>query len=232
MKSKGKSILFWGGTIFTLFVPVSIGILTKNANASWLAALCGAFVIFIAKLDDIAELSLGPVKAKMRETIREALATLDQLREIAVTSARATLTDSMAGNFMSGTTLKNRLELHDQIIESLISIGVPQKKIDEATVMWNRGVGIIYHRGIHAALEGRKNRNIVNMEASKEVREAAKEFQKLIKFDEWKAPTPDEMENFINEKGLMNEALQELISDYRHFLKFGEIRRRDVFINL
>ena len=205
MKSKAMTFLFWCGTLFTLFVPLGIAIITKNANASWLSALCGAFVIIVAKLDNIAELSLGPLKAKMRETIQEALATLEQLREIAATSAKATLTDSMAGNFMKGTTLENRLDLHDEIVKSLISIGVSKQQIEEATKMWNKGVGIIYHRGIRVALEGRKKPNLVNTQASDEVRAASNEFLELIEFDKWKAPTPDEIEKFIDGKGLMNK---------------------------
>jgi hypothetical protein len=41
----------------------------------------------MARFDDLAEFSLGPLKAKMRETIDEAIATLDQLRAVATSMA-------------------------------------------------------------------------------------------------------------------------------------------------
>ena len=69
------------------------------------------FVTFMARIDDLTELSLGPVKAKMRETIKEAYATIEELRNVAAISAKAILTDIMAGTFMGGMNLRTCLFL-------------------------------------------------------------------------------------------------------------------------
>ncbi|NUO07407.1 MAG: hypothetical protein HUU08_01815 [Candidatus Brocadia sp.] len=50
----------------------------------------------------------------MKKVVHEANATIEQLRNVATTSARATLASLMADNFIDGMTMKNRLELHDQ----------------------------------------------------------------------------------------------------------------------
>jgi hypothetical protein len=157
---------------------------------------------------------------------------VDQLQSVSLTTAKATLTDLMAANFVAGTTLKTRLDLHDQIIANLKKIGIPENKIKDADEMWTKGVGIIYHRGIHDALEGRTEPSKVNTKASPELRKALEEFQKMLDFEQWKTPSPDEIESFIKEKGFMNDTVKELIGDYRYFLETRDIRRRNVFEQL
>jgi len=163
---------------------------------------------------------------------KEAASIVEQLRNVAFINAKTILTDIMAANFAGGTTLKTRLELHDQIVDSLKEIGASKDKIRDAEEMWSKGVGVIYHRGIQCALEGRTNPDMINMKASPELRQASKEFYEMVNFEQWEVPSPDEMESFINKKGFMNDAVRELISDYRYFLETGNIRRRSVFEQL
>ena len=166
------------------------------------------------------------------KALATAKSTVDQLRNMSCTNAEAALTDSMAANFMGGVNLKTRLELNNRIIDSLIEIGVSKKKIKDAKKMWSKGIGMIYHRGIHDALEGRTNPQMLNMGASQELRDASKEFQETMNFKQWEVLSPDEMESFIEGKGFMNDTVKELISDYRHFLETGNIQRRSVFEQL
>lgn len=163
---------------------------------------------------------------------KDSASTLDQLRSIACTNAEAALTDSMAANFFGGVDLKTRLDLNDRIINSLIEIGVSEENIRNVKKMWSKGICVIYHRGIRNALEGGANTNEINMKANPDLRKASKEFQEMLNFSQWEVPSPDEMESFINEKGFMNDTVRELISDYRHFLETGNIRRRSMFAQL
>lgn len=227
---KSKSVLLWVGAIFTLVVPALVGVWTRDASTTWVVAICGAFVTVLTRLDDLVEISMGPVRAKMRETIREANATIEQLRTVAATTAQVALTDLMAGNFMGGTSLEKRLELHDRIIETLRNVGVPEAQIRAAESDWRKGIGVIYHRIVRHYLEGRTERNHINLRSPPELLAASKEFHDLLDFKTWSAPDPGKMESFITEKGFMNEAAREWIADYRHFLDSGEIRRREVFV--
>jgi hypothetical protein len=163
---------------------------------------------------------------------KQAASTVEQLQNVACINAKAALTDSMASNFMGGIDLKTRLDLNDRIVTCLREIGVSEAKIKDVKEWWSKGVGVIYHRAIRNALEGRTRPNQVNMQASPELRQASNEFQNMLDFEQWKAPSPDEMEAFIEGKGFMNEVVKELITDYRHFLQTGEIRRREVFEQL
>ncbi|MBI3815544.1 MAG: hypothetical protein HY279_13895, partial [Nitrospinae bacterium] len=150
----------------------------------------GAICLAFLNIDKIQRFKGAGFEAEMKKTVEDAIATIEQLRNVATTSSRATLTSLMAANFMSGTTMKNRLELHDQLISNLANIGASKQQIEEADEMWKRGVGVIYHRGIKKTLEGRNSQNELNIVASREL-------QALLNFDEWKAPSSIEIENFI-----------------------------------
>ncbi len=222
-------ILFWLGILFTLFAPVIIGIYFDDQSTSWVAALCGAFVTFMAKIGDLAELSLGPVKAKMKEKIEEASATIDQLREVATTNSEATLTDLMAGSFMGGMSLKKRLELHDSIIDALKGIGASELQISNAESDWRKGVCIIYQRAIRQAVEQRPEPSQINTNATEEQTKAGTEIHELQNFEKWETPSPSQIRNILKKYNIDSEAAEKWASDYEHFLENNEIRNREAF---
>jgi hypothetical protein len=221
-----KNIFFIIGIVFTTIAPLYIGFKYENIEMSGMAFLCGAFLTFVVRLGDIAELSLGPVKAKMRETIAEANATIDQLHKIAANSAKVTLTDLMGGNFIGAVALEKRLDLHDQLIDSLKEIGVSDVLVADADEMWKRGIGLIYHRKIGEILS---REEASKAESSKARDKVYKEFQSLMNFKKWQAPSPEEIEGFLTLKGCLTAEMREWTDDYRHFRKTGEIRRREMF---
>lgn len=202
--------------IFIIIVPLILLGFWGKKNGTWSIVVAGAIVLTFANIDKIQRFKIAGIEAEMRKAVLDANATIEQLRNVATTSARATITSLMADNFIAGITLKNRLELHDQLISNLEKIGASKQQIEEADEMWKRGVGVIYHRGIGAKLGS----------------PAAQEFQGLLKFDEWKAPSSGEIEKFIENKGLMNLELKDLIDDYKYFESTGTIRRKDLFFEL
>ncbi len=202
--------------IFIIIAPVMwLGFRGKKTG-TWLIVVAGATVLTFTNIDKIQWFKIAGFEAEMKKVVHEANATIEQLRNIATTSARATITSLMADNFIDGMTLKNQLELHDQLISNLEKIGASKQQIEEADEMWKRGVGVIYYRGIRAKLD----------------RPAAQEFQGLLKFDKWKAPSSGETEKFIESKGLMNQELKDLIDEYKYFESTGTIRRKELLFAL
>jgi hypothetical protein len=226
----GKALLFWLGAVLTLAAPLIFGLTGHDAATSAIVAASGIAVMVLTKIEDLVEISFGPLSARMRETIREAAATIEQLRSVATAISQASLTDMMAGNFMGGTTLRTRMQLRDRIIQTLRDVGVSEAQVSEAESEWRKGISLIYHRVIRERLEGRSHPNRVNTDASGDILAASREFQSLIDFSIWRAPTPEEMTTFLAARGLLNEELQEWIDDYRHYLTRNEIRRLDTFL--
>jgi len=222
-------ILFWLGIIFTLFAPLVIGIYFNDQSTSWEAALCGAFVTFIARIGDLAELSLGPVKAKMKEKIEEASATIEQLREVATTNSEATLTDLIAGSFMGGMSLKKKLSLHDNVVKALKGIGASEQQISVAESDWRKGICIIYQRAIRQAVEQREDPSIININATEEQKKAGAEINELQNFEKWETPTPSQIRKILKKYGIASESVETWVNDYEYFLEHNEIRNREKF---
>jgi len=67
-------------------------------QAAWSAALTGAIAVFALNLDRFKNFAFGwtGLKAEMNSVIEHATATMDQLRALATSTARSSLTQSMA----------------------------------------------------------------------------------------------------------------------------------------
>ena len=228
MKDKFITI---SGCLLTLGLAVMFGMMSKPTEMGLIVA-AGAIALAFLNIDKIQRFKGAGFEAEMKRAVEEANVTLEQLREVAATSSEAILTDLMAGNFVSGTTLEKRLDLHDQLIRNLKDIGASERQIEKADEMWKKGIGIIFHRGIRVALEGRKAPHRVNTEADENVLAASEEFQDLLNFEKWEIPTSKELRKFITRKNVMNPDVDGLLKDYSEYEKSGEFIRRDVFVKL
>jgi hypothetical protein len=222
--------LFWVGVVFTIVAPIIIGIGFDDTSTSWVAALCGAFITFVSKLNEISELSLGPVKAKMKEKIDEVNTILQHLREALTVTSQTALTDLIAGGMIGGMSLSKRLELHENIIANLRAIGASDEQISLAERDWRKGISIVYFRTIQVVLEGRKSPNTVNFETPKDKKQASHEIGELLDFKSWNVPTPHQIRSVLTRHSIEDEDTESWINDYEHFLDHNEIRRREEFI--
>ncbi|TDJ52331.1 MAG: hypothetical protein E2O43_04520 [Nitrospina sp.] len=225
-----NKILFWVGVIFILTVPIYIGIKLENVKVSIISAICAGFIIFVSKMGILTEISLGPLKGKMQETIQEANATIEQLKTISVASAKVTLTSLMAGGFGGGTSLQTKLDLHDELVESLKNVGFSEQELNQADEPWKQGIGLIYHRAIKNIVYKKRNLEPSGSQSSANIQAIYEKFNELLDFDNWQAPSPNEMKNFLENEGVLNKEIGDWINDYQNFLDTGEIRRRDLFI--
>jgi hypothetical protein len=225
-KTWGRTYVFWAAVVFAGIAPLLIKLLLGGSiGTSWLAFFCGAFVAFMARFDDLAEFSLGPLKARMRETIDEANATLEQLRAVATSMAMATLTDLMAGNFQASMSVAKRLALHDSLMNQLRELGVPDEHRRQVDAEWRKGIYVTYHR-IIGALVGKYGQATL---PPAEYHKVAVDYNSMLNMDTWEAPRPDELEAFCKERGVLTPEISLWLADYRHYLDTGEIRRKDQF---
>jgi hypothetical protein len=166
--------------------------------------------------------------AELRQTVADAKAALTELREFASILTSAMLTELMAESFLDSMPLSTRLAIRDHLVASLEALGATREQIDRTLADWRKGIGIIYHRIIRAKIQ-EFQRFTTPESPEKQKIEWVNEFQNLLDFDKWRAPTPDEMQTFLQAHDALTPDLQEWIDDYRHFLKTDEIRRRDEF---
>lgn len=203
-----------------------------EAAATALGLTAGLVLLLASSIERFEVLKGLGMEARIRElkqTVSDANATLVQLRELATSLCHASISDLMASNFMGSMSLKRKVELHDDLIGTLKKLGADSAQVAQADQNWRKGMGVLYHNIVHHHLARRKQRNHVNSDVPPEAKAAAEDFAKLLAFEEWRAPSPDTMETFIESRGQMSTVLQEWIDDYRHYLEHGKIRRPELF---
>lgn len=169
------------------------------------------------------------LRKEMKQVVDEANATLDQLRSVACISTEAILTDLMASNFMDGTTLRKKLEIHNRLIANLEKLRATKEQIQKADEMWSRGVPVIFFRGIRKAIESRESNTHDEKERLKEV---SHRYQDLMEFDEWKVPSSQDLREFLSIHHALNPDVEELLVDLAEFENEGSLRREEVFVKL
>ena len=212
-------VLFWFGLVFTIVAPVVLGTL-GYVPVAWLTLLSGAFVTLMSRLPDITEIALGPVRARMREVISDANATLKQLRSVALASAEAITTSLISESFLGQHPFLERLKLKDDVVQGLRMIGISNEEQRAVLKRWNLGIANIYYRKIRRSFDNEPP------EVCGPIRE---ELKKLVDFSEWYVSPPSEFRALLERHNALNEDRTEWIDDYEHFLKTGEIRRLDLW---
>jgi hypothetical protein len=227
-KTEGRTFLFWvfwAAVLYAGIAPQVISFYGGSAGASWLATWCGPFVAFMAKFDDLAEFSLGPLRAKMRKTIDEANATLGQLREVATSMVTATLTDVMAGDFLGGMTRAKRLELHDKLMDQLQALGVSDEQRERADADWHKGICTIYCR----IISNTATKHAKSFMKIAKYNKISNEFNTMIKWATWDAAIPAQLKALCQTHDLLTSEVSQWLEDYQNYLETGEIRRKDEF---
>lgn len=193
-------------------------VLSDRTSAAFAILLTGVVAVLVGRLHHVEELALGPLKARLRQSIDEANATIQQLRALALALGEASLTDLMAGNFFDSMSLRQRFAVHDVIRRSLLDLGLSERDVQKASANWNKGIAVTYHRAIRATLPKELDVKIRN------------EFNEMLKFEDWQAPTPDALDAFMRTHGLLTDEAVAWIEDYRHFERTRDIRRLDEFL--
>lgn len=224
------AMLFWTGIIFTIIAPFAVKVIFNDMALVWVALIIGVFMTIISKFDCLVEFSLGPITAKMNQKIEEADVILKKLQNIALVSSEATLTDLMAGSFMGSMTLKQRMILHDKVVQALKDIGIDDKRILLAEERWRKGISVIFCRAIHWRVELRKDPHHVNLEAPKPNKEAGQELKNLSDFSNWTEPSPEKIKEVLKKYSLSLPEVDQWVDDYAYFLEHNVIRDLDAFV--
>lgn len=190
---------------------------------NWTLLICAFFLVFVSRIDDLALLSLGPLKAELRAKITEASATVDQLRTIAAALTGFVLSEAAASWFQDGQPADGQLELADECGKALDRIGVSAEDNTRARERWDIGVAMVFAREIANEVERVKRGGKT---IAMEIAPASPIFMSMRP---WHASRPEEIEAELKKRELIVGDVAELIADYKQFVADGTLRRRDVF---
>ncbi len=209
---------FWIGLVLATAGPLTL-ILSGYSEAGWAAMISGLILMLGSRFELIEELSLGPLRAKLRQRIEETDTTLVAIRNLAALVASISLSLVKRSGRIGGYTDEEEEQIAKEVKGFLEQIDIDEANIDETFAEWHNAVGRDY---VHFILGG----NTIPDGGSPEL------------FSEWEAlrsrwfdnlPAPEELTGFLSKGGALTPEREEWIEDYRFYLERHGHRRPEVW---
>ena len=171
----------------------------------------------MTRLPDITLVKALGITAELKQAIDEANVKIKQLRKLAIAIFEPELSQlAMSGVMLSELSFTYQYERKKQIVDTLNSLGVSQDDITAVSRVWT-------------AVTLRKLSNVIAGAIGKSDKQLAEKFAG-VRIDAHENPVkPDVLRKFLRDNHVTEEAVVELVDDYEHLFKTGEVRRPEVF---
>ncbi len=169
-----------------LFYIGTSKLINQQTAVAGLGLTCGFFALIFASLDDFEYFEWLGLKAKMRNTVRDAELIMGELRKISCVIASVSMDlISKTGRMDSSFYAVERIALKDKLVDSLSSMGVQQTEMEGVFDTFNRYILIDIGRAV-LAVAINQYKDVIAKELSSVARDdAVKERDDLSK--EWNA---------------------------------------------
>ncbi len=175
------------------------------------ALACGVFI----RLPDLAELGIGPLKAKLEREVREAAATVEQLKSIGAVLGKTVLGVLAGEGRMGGMSFPEKLALKEQVVAELTALGLTPEQIRQACSAWVTYIKFDHAHRIYRAVPP------VGRAMAPGLRELLQGTQVIATPEEWRTAT--------KHHGLLLPEVEEAIVDYEYYVAKEELRRPELW---
>lgn len=216
----GLSVGFFAILLYLVLWPIEWS--NGRAAAALVGAVtCGVFS-YLHRIKSF-KVSLASIEAQLREAERVVIstrATLHELHEFAEIISSIVVSQLMGAGRWDGYGPAEIEKTREEIRAGLISIGLDPAKADRVLESDSRFVEIDYAIGVLQAIRAQPEPHSLFA---------------LTLLDRWNKeswrPTPDELAQIVSERGITDQAMRELIEDYRYYVATKRHRRPDVWLN-
>lgn len=215
-------ILFVVSLGFTLFFSAYFGF-RKQPKEMWAIIIAGSLAMAFCNMDRLTRFKAPGFEAEMRLKIDEAYATLDNLRELAVNVVDPLLTLlAMQDRVFQRIPQESKIEIKEEVVQSLNQLGVSQTKIKEVTKFFD------------AALIQDHLVRLSNMASKSDVvRETAKnrlkELADLNSSEHLTRVDLTEITQLLGDAVNSDPKVEETFLDLKYFLENRRLRRPDTW---
>lgn len=212
----GKKIVF-GLALFAAAIGPVLLILLGKSEAGWMTLISAIIVMLGTRFDAIEEISLGPLRAKLRKQVEEAEQVITAIRALATQVASTTLSlvkrSGRLGGYDDEEEEAIRIEVHDLLKQ----LGVGESEVNDTLNEWHRFTELDYSLFTLGGTQVPKDLPQEHQPRWKELRSGG------VK----KIPLPEELKEFFEQAGMLTSEREELIKDYEFYLKNRKHRRPD-----
>lgn len=196
-------------------VVVGIFLAWFDKTASAVACFSASIIyLMLALLSRFRRFKGFGIEAEMWEQKQEEAAKIvEQLRDFAAQSSKVTVTELMAGAFLGGLSLSQRLNLYDELMAKLEGMGLTDTQLNSVRQGWRAVIDCLYITKVRTLLGPKFPKDIVIKDA----------------FDEWSPLSPNELRARLTDSGVLTDTVSQIIADYEYFRRTGIIRNREDF---
>jgi hypothetical protein len=223
---KARNCLFALGVLFVGLAPVLMLWPDTTQGQSVFFLLSGVILCLLSRMDDISEIGLLGLKAKLKRAINEAHATLEQVRSLAKIAAASSLSNTARSGLWGGIPDDMKLNYLEETQSVLSQLGYGAEEIKEVCQDYHNCILRNYGQTL---LGGGASRVPSDLDS------------KPIDLTEWHTlrerqgdfpVSPEELKSFFEKYHFINEDLCRRLNGYAHywntkeFLDFEDYKNR------
>lgn len=198
-----------------VFVPaLYVFVMNPEIKTATLLAGAGLLIAFLSRFNDIIELSGFGVSAKLKDTIKEAHATIEQVKDLAMVLAKSSLSNTARSGWWGGLTDDQSQEFFKETVDVLKAVGLSENQIFEA----GRDFQNCILRSYYMSLLGQTT--IPDTDNS----ELRKEWELLRKCPVETPHKVDVLKAFFIKYDLMTKDVQKRLDDYEYYFTHHEFK--------
>ena len=189
----------------------------------WLMGVICVVFLFFSNLDKISKLKFGRsgFEAETREVVKEAKSTIKELHDLSKIMASTTLGLVKRIGRWGGYSYDDKEKIKNETLDVLNRLGISDEDIEMVVVesKWHKFTELDY---VHHILGAGKTPNFLP-------KERLAGWMTLRNRGLENIATPKELTQFLDQCGLLNAEVKELIEDYEHYIKFRKQRRPSIW---
>lgn len=212
-----KDILFVISIIAVITIATLMGFNGMRVEMGIIIGL-GIAIWFFLTIEKFDYFKGAGIEAKLNKAVNDANATIEELRELAVSLAEPTLTlITMENRMLEYIPLGSKIQMKEEIVNSLKKLNVADSKIQETTKFMDNTIINDHLQKIKYFFENKK----IDKQIQKDYEEKFLVYESLTKHD----ILHKKLTEFLKERNLMDETISSYLEDLKYFIEHKKLRR-------
>lgn len=219
-----KNFLFWLGIFYIAVTPIVFFLSGNEKELSIFLIISGALLVVLSRFEDVSELGLFGLKAKIDRAVKEAYATIEQVKEFAKISAKASLSNTARSGWWGGIPDDQCGQILETTRATLLQLGCTEQEIeaiehDFHNCQLSEYKSVLLAGGVRK-IPKHNNKNCLP------------EWEELRGRPVFPPIAPKELKDFFKKYGFMTEENKKRLAGYeyyfnhRKFLDFDDFKNR------
>ena len=216
-------ILFTVGILYVAAAPGLFFVIGNAKEPAVFLLISGVLLAVLSRFEDVSELGLFGLKAKIERALNDAYATLEQVKEFAKIFAVSSLSNMARSGWWGGIPEEQTREMLRSTQETLRKLGCSEEEITEISKDFHDCQLCDYRQTILGGGGSQIPKS--------DDQECQREWHALRERPESPPVHPDELKAFFEKHNFMTDELRKRLDGYAHYYKHHEFQDFEDFKN-